>query len=84
MVLLVVLDKIVLVCHFCGVSSHIHPNCHKLKFKYAMIQSRICDDISPTISPDKLFHMLLKNLNLLACERKLLDFSFSQKNGVIP
>ena len=54
------------VCHFCGVSSHIRLNCHKLKFKHSMFQSRICDDISPTISPPKLFHILLKNLSLLA------------------
>ena len=26
--------KFVLVCHFCGVSGHIRPNCHKLKFKH--------------------------------------------------
>ena len=63
--------KFVLVCHFCGVSGHIRPNCHKLKFKHSVFQSRICDDISPTISPNKLFHILLKNLSLLACERKL-------------
>ena len=72
------------VCHFCGVSSHIRLNCHKLKFKHSMFQSRICDDISPTISPYKLFHILLKNLSLLACERNLQDFSLSQKIGVIP
>ena len=77
-------SKFVSVFHFYGVSSHIRPNCHKLKFKHSMFQSRICDDISPTISPNKLFHMLLKNLSLLACERKLQDFSISQKNGVIP
>ena len=53
--------KFVLVCHFCGVSGHIRSNCHKLKFKHHVFQSRICDDISPTISPNKLFHMLLKN-----------------------
>ena len=76
--------KFVLVCHFCGVRGHIHPNCHKLKFKHSVYQSRICDDISLVISPDKLFHMLLKNLNLLACERKLQDFSFFQTNCVIP
>ena len=63
--------KFVHVCHFCGVSGHIHPNCHKMKFKHSLFQSRICDDISPTISPNKLFHMLLKNLSLLACERNL-------------
>ena len=49
-----------------------------------MFQSRICDDISPAISPYKLFHILLKNLCLLACERNLQDFSLSQKIGVIP
>ena len=72
------------VCHFCGLSGHIHPNCHQLKFKHSLFQSRICDDISPTISPYKLFHILLKNLSLLACEKNLQDFSLSQKIGVIP
>ena len=76
-------SKFVLVCHFCGVSGHIHPNCHKLKIKHFVFQSRICDDISPVISLDKLFHMLLKNLSLLASERKLQDFSLSQKKVVI-
>ena len=75
--------KFVLICHFCGVPSHIRPNCHKLKFKHSMFQSRICDDISPAISPYKLFHILLKNLSLLACERNLQDFSLSQKIGII-
>ena len=69
--------KIVPVCHICGVSGHIRPNCHKLKFKHSVFQYKICDDISPTISPPKLFHILLKNLSLLACERNLQDFSFS-------
>ena len=78
-------DKInVYVYHFCGVSGHIHPNCHKLKFKHSVFQTRICDDISPAISPYKLFHILLKNLRLLACERNLQDLSLSQKIGVIP
>ena len=63
--------KFVPVCHFCGVSGHIRPNCHKLKFKYSMFQFRIYDNISPAISPYKLFHILLKNLSLLACERNL-------------
>ena len=63
--------KFVVVCHFWGVSGHIHPNCHKLKSKHSVFQSRICDDISPAISPYKLFHILLKNLSLLACERNL-------------
>ena len=76
--------KFVSVCHFCGVSGHICRNCHKLKFKHSVFQSRICDDISPTISPYKLFHILLKNLSLLACERNLQNFSLSQKIGVIP
>ena len=76
--------KFVHVCHFCGLSSHIRPNCHKLKFKHFVFLSRICDDISPKISPNKLFYILLKNLNLLTCERKLQDFSLSQKIGVIP
>ena len=49
-----------------------------------MFQSRICDDISPVLSSYKLFHILLKNLSLLACERNLQDFSLSQKIGVIP
>ena len=69
--------KFVLVCQFCGVFGHIRLNFHKLKFKHSMFQSRICDDISPALSPYKLFHMLLKNLSLLACERNLQDFSFS-------
>ena len=76
--------KFVPVCHFCGVSSHIRPNYHKLKFKNFVFQSRICDDISPAISPYKLFYILLKNLSLLACERNLQDFNLSQKIGVIP
>ena len=72
------------VCHFCGVRDHIRPNCNKLKFKHSVFQSRICDDISPAISPYKLFHILLKNLSLLACERNLQDFGLFQKTGVIP
>ena len=76
--------KFVLICHFCGVSGHICRNCHKLKFKHSVFQSRICDDISPTISPYKLFHILLKNLSLLACERNLQNLSLSQKICVIP
>ena len=72
------------VCHFCGVRDHIRPNCHKLKFKHSVFQFRIYDDISPAISPYKLFHILLKNLSLLACERNLQDFGFFQKTGVIP
>ena len=76
--------KFVHVCHFWGVSGHIRHNCRKLKFKHFMFQSRICDDISPAINPYKLFHILLKNLSLLACERNLQDFSLSQKIGVIP
>ena len=76
--------KFVPICHFCGVYGHIRPNCHKLKFKHFVFQSRICNDISPAISPNKLFHILLKNLSLLACERNLQDFSLSQKIGVIP
>ena len=69
--------KFVPVCHFCSVSGHIRLNCHKLKFKHSVFQSRICDDISPAISPYKLFPILLKNLSLLACERNLQDFSLS-------
>ena len=76
--------KFVTVCHFCGVSGHFRPNCHKLKSKHFVFQSRICDDISPAISPYKLFHILLKNLSLLACKRNLQDLSLSQKIGVIP
>ena len=73
--------KFVPVCHFCGVFG---PNCHKLKSNNSVFQSRICDNISLAISPYKLFHILLKNLSLLACERNLQDFNFSQKIGVIP
>ena len=51
---------------------------------FRSFQSRICDDISLAISSYKLFHILLKNLSLLACERNLQDFSHSQKIGVIP
>ena len=76
--------KFVPVCDFCDVCCYFHPNCHKLKFKHSVFQSRKSDDISPAISPNKLFHMLLKNLSLLACERNLQDFSLSQKIGVIP
>ena len=65
------------VCHFCGVYGYICPNYHKLKFKHFVVQSRICDDISPVTSPDKLFHKHLKNLSLLDCERKLQDFGLS-------
>ena len=65
------IPKFVLVCHFCGVRGHIRPNCHKLKSKHSVFQFRICDDISRAISPYKLFHILLKNLSLLACERNL-------------
>ena len=63
--------KFVPVCHFCGVCGHIRPNCHKWKSKHFVFQSRICDDISLAINPYKLFHILLKNLSLLACERNL-------------
>ena len=59
--------KFVHVCHFCRVSGHIRHYCHKLKFKHSVFQSRICDDISPAISPNKLFHIILKNLSLLVC-----------------
>ena len=72
------------VCHFCGVLDNIRLNCHKLKFKHSVFQSRICDDISLATSLEKLFYMLLNNLSLLACERKLQDFSLSQKKCVIP
>ena len=63
--------KFIPICHFCGVHGHIRPNCYKLKFKHFVFRSKICDDISPAISPNKLFHMLLKNLSLLAYERNL-------------
>ena len=76
--------KFVQVCHFCDVSGHIRPNCHKLKFKNSVFQSRIYDDISPAISPYKLFYNLFKKLSLLACERNLQDFSLSQKISEIP
>ena len=76
--------KFVHVCHFYGVCGHIRPNCHKLKSKHSVFQCRICDDISPAISPYKLFHILLKNLSLLGCERNLQDFSLFQKICVIP
>ena len=69
--------KFVPVCHYYGVRGHIRLNCHKLRFKHSVFQSRIYDDISPAISPYKLFHILLKNLSLLACERNLQDFSLS-------
>ena len=59
-------SKFVHVYHFYDVFGHIRPNCHKLKFKHSVFQYKICDDISPTISPPKLFHILLKNLSLLA------------------
>jgi len=51
-------SKFVHVYHFCGVISHIHSNYHKLKFKHFVFQSRICNDIFPATSLDKLFHML--------------------------
>lgn len=76
--------KFVPVCHFCGVHGHIRPNCQKLKFKHFVLKSRICDDISPAISPYKLFHIILKNLSLLACKRNLQDCNLSQKIGIIP
>ena len=69
--------KFVHVCHFCDVYGHIRRSCHKLKFKHLVFQSRICDDISLAICPYKLFHILLKNLSLLACERNLQHFSLS-------
>ena len=78
------IPKFVPICHFCGVHGHIQLNCHKLKSKHSIFQSRICDDTSLAISPYKLFHMLFKNLSLLACERNLQNFSLSQKIGVIP
>ena len=59
------------VCHFCGISGHIRHNCHKLKFKHYVFQSKICDDIFLVISSYKLFYVLLKNLSLLACEKNL-------------
>ena len=71
--------KFVPICHFCGVSGHIRLNYHKLKFKHSVFQSRIGDDISPAISLYKLFHILLKNLSLLACERNLQDSIFLRR-----
>ena len=64
--------KFVPVSHFYGVSNHIRRNCHKLKFKHYVFQSKICDDISPTISPYKLFYILLKNLSLLADRKSVV------------
>ena len=55
-----------------------------INWNLSILCFRICDDISPVISPCKLFHILLKNLSLLACERNLQDFSLSQKICVIP
>ena len=69
--------KFVPVCHFCGVFGHIRPNFYNLKFKHSVFQSRIYDDMSPAISPYKLFHMLLKNLSMLAYERNLQNFDLS-------
>ena len=43
--------KFVYFYHFSGVFGRIPPNCYKLKFKYSVFQSRICDDISLAISP---------------------------------
>ena len=82
-VLVIDVPKFFHVYHFCGVYGHTCPKSHKLKLKHFMFHSRICDDISPATSPEKLFHMLLKNSSLLACERKLQDFNFSQKKFVI-
>ena len=76
--------KFVHACHFCGVRGHIRPNCHKLKFNHFEFHSRMWDDFSPTIRPNKLFHMLLKSLSLLAWERKLQDFSLTLKKFTIP
>ena len=47
--------KFVHVCHFCGVPDHICLNFHKLNFKHFVFQSRICDDISSAISPNRFF-----------------------------
>ena len=76
--------KFVHACHFCGVHGHIHSNCHKEKFNHSVFHSRMWDDFSPTIRSNKLFHMLLKSLSLLACENKLQDFNLSQKKFTIP
>jgi len=78
------IPKFVHVCDFCGVSGHIRPNCHKLKFKHSMFQSRTRYHIPPITSREKLFGELLKNLRLLACDRKFQDFCLSQKNFVEP
>ena len=74
--------KYVLVCHFCGISDSIRNNSHKLKFKYSVFLSTIYDHIPPATSSKKFFGMLMKNLRLLACERKFQDFCLSQKNFV--
>ena len=78
------LPKFVHVCDFCGVSGHIRPNCHKLKFEHSMFQSRTRYHIPLVTSREKLFGELLKNLRLLACDRKFQDFCLSQKNFVEP
>ena len=57
--------KFVHVSHFCGLSGHIRPNCHKLKFKHFLFLSRICDDISPTISPNKFFLYAFEKFKLV-------------------
>ena len=66
--------KFVHVCHFYGVSGHIRPNCHELKFKYSVFQSKICDDISPAISPYKLFHILFEKFELVGLWKEFAIF----------
>lgn len=75
------IPQYVLVCHCCGISNNICHNSHKLKFKYSCfcLQYMI---IYPLPSLEKKFGMLMKNLRLLACERKFQDFCLSQKNFV--
>ena len=66
--------KFVYVCPFCGVYGHIRPNCHKLKFKNSVFQFRICDDISPTISPYKLFHISFEKFELVGLWKEFVEF----------
>ena len=47
-------------------------------------EQTIYDDIALATSPNKLFHILLKILSLLACVRKLQDLGLSQKKCVFP
>ena len=62
--------KFVPVCYFCDVSSHIRSNCHKLKSKNFLFQFRARDHVPHATSPEKLSSIVLKNLRLMASERK--------------